>query len=448
MYRCESLKALHKHVDTFMPHVNQRNLFIAENKFRGDTEYLFQSNTPHVFNAVPGFPDYEVLPTLDSQRHWATKALARPLATPVGAAFQHINNTTQTQAPVRAVARQAIRPIQTQAPAARAAPVQTRAPVRVSGLPATHPYPTGNSYHAAVATPQPSLQSRLGPPVCVGAASARRLATPVSLIQPTLVNVPAATVGLTASQVMPLESSTPMDDLYDFFMPDVTMTSMADPSTTISSAISNYLPIETTSSVPPTTSAYQLSTLPTATARTRPETPMSTTGMSSPDQDPYSPDITPTVQYIFDQDLIQDEDAEYILPQILGEEEPQTSTPKPQPVHTPPPALEQPSTNFNQQVLSALSAFTTTQELLLKEMTRNTKAVQNLSSDIAYLRGQFRQFERVQGRPQTVQDRLSNLSNRPFKQARRKPYVNRLKTQRQPKVKSVVEKKDPENKEN
>ncbi|CAG2232627.1 unnamed protein product [Mytilus edulis] len=142
------------------------------------------------------------------------------------------------------MALQATRPIQIQAPA-RAAPqpVQINAKVRL--------------YHAAVATPQPSLQSRLGPPVCVGAASVRRLATPVSpAVPPTFVNVPAATVGLAANQVMPLESSTPMDDLYDFFMPDVTMTAVADQSTTKSSAISNYRPIETPSSsspsVPPT----------------------------------------------------------------------------------------------------------------------------------------------------------------------------------------------------
>ncbi|CAG2220589.1 unnamed protein product [Mytilus edulis] len=453
-----------------MPHVNQRNLFIAENRFRGDAEYLFSSSIPHVFNAVQGFPDYEVLPALNSQRHWATKVRARPLATPVGAAFLPINNPKQTQAPVRAVALQATRPIQTQAPVRAAAPlstqhVQTKAPVRVSGLPATHPYPTGNSYHVAVATPQPSLQSRLGPPVCVGAASLRRLATPVSPAVPSsFVDVPAATVGLAANQVMPLVSSTPMDDLYDFFMPDVTMTSVADHSNTISSAISHYLPLETptsSSSVPPITSANPhvystMSTVPTATTRTyqessmRPETPMSTTCTSSPDQDPYSPEISPTVQYIFDQDLIQDEDAEYILPQILGSEVPLTSTPKPQPVQTPPPSLAQPPThNLNQQILTALSTFTTTQELLLKEITHNTKAIQTLSTDIAYLRGQFRQFERVQGRHQTIQDRLSNLSNRPFKQIRRKPYLNRPKLQqRQPKVKSVVEKKDPENKEN
>ncbi|VDI00693.1 Hypothetical predicted protein [Mytilus galloprovincialis] len=268
--KCESLKALHKHVDTFMPHVNQRNLFIAENKFRGDAEYLFTSSIHNVFNAVPGFPDNEVLPTLDSQRHWATKVRARPLATRVGAAFLPIYNPKQTQAPVRAVALQPTRPIQTQAPVRAAAPlVQTKAP--------------------------PSLQSRLGPPVCVDTASVRRLATSVSpAVSPTFVDVPAATVGLAANQVMPLESNTPMDDLYDFFVPDVTMTSVSDQSTTISSAISNYLsldkPSSSSSSVPPTCiiSAYPnvystMSTVPTDTARTRPETPMSTTCMSSPD---------------------------------------------------------------------------------------------------------------------------------------------------------------------
>ncbi|CAG2215485.1 unnamed protein product [Mytilus edulis] len=146
----------------------------------------------------------------------------------------------------------------------------------------------------------------------------------------------------------------------------------------------------------------------------------------------------------------QDEDAEYILPQIFGSEVPVTSTQKPQPVQTPPPSLAQPPThNLNQQILTALSTFTTIQELLLKEITHNTKAIQTLSTNIAYLRGQFRQFERVQGRHQTIQDSLSNQSNRPFKQIRRKPYLNRPKLQqRQPKVKSVVEKKDLENKEN
>ncbi|CAG2211072.1 unnamed protein product [Mytilus edulis] len=217
-----------------------------------------------------------------------------------------------------------------------------------------------------------------------------------------------------------------MDDLYDFFMPDVTMTSVADHSNTISSAISHYLPLETptsSSSVPPITSANPyvystMSTVPTATARTYQES--------------------------------SDEDAEYILPQILGSEVPQTSTTKPQPVQTPAPSLAKPPThNLNQQILTALSTFTTTQELLLKEMTHNTKAIQTLSTDIAYLRGQFRQFERVQGRHKTIPDRLSNLSDRSFKQIRRKPYLNRPKLQqRQPKVKSVEEKKDPENTEN
>ncbi|CAC5383676.1 unnamed protein product [Mytilus coruscus] len=456
----ESLKALHKHVDTLMPHVNQRNLCITENRFRGDSEYLFASSLPHVFNAVQDFPDYEVLPALDSQRHWASKVRARPLATPVGATDLPFNHPKQTQVPVRAVALQATRPIQTQAPVSAASPlsthhVQTKAPVRVAALPATHPYPTGSSYHVAVATPQPSLQSRLGPPVCVGAASLRRLAIPVSPAVPSsIVDVPAATVRPAANQVMPLKSSSPMDDLYDFFMPDVTMTSTADHSTTISSAISHYLPLETptaSTSLSPVTSANLYSTVPTTTTRTyqessmRPETPMSTTCTSNPDQDPYSPEISPSVQYIFHQDLIQDEDVEYILPQILGSEAPQTSTPKPQPVvQTPPPSFAQPPTpKLNQQILTALSTFTTTQELLLKEIAHNTKSIQTLSTDIAYLRGQVRQFERVQGRQQTILDRLSNLSNRPFKPIRRKPYLNRPKPQqRQPKVKSVVEKKD------
>ncbi|CAC5368138.1 unnamed protein product [Mytilus coruscus] len=238
------------------------------------------------------------------------------------------------------------------------------------------------------------------------------------------------------------------------------MTSIADHSTTISSAISHYLPLETptaSTSLLPVTSANLYSTVPTTTTRTyqessmRPETPMSFTCTSSPDQDPYAPEISPSVQYIFDQDLIQDEDAEYILPQILGSEAPQTSTPKPQPlVQTPPPSFAQPPTpNLNQQILTALSTFTTTQELLLKEIAHNTKSIQTLSTDIAYLRGQVRQFERVQGRQQTILNRLSNLSNRPFKPIRRKPYLNRPKPQqRQPKVRSVVEKKNADSKEN
>ncbi|CAC5410573.1 unnamed protein product [Mytilus coruscus] len=100
--------------------------------------------------------------------------------------------------------------------------------------------------------------------------------------------------------------------------------------------------------------------------------------------------------------------------------------------------------HVNQQILEALSTFTTTQELLLKEIAHNnTKSIQTLSTDIAYLRGQVGQFERVQGRQQTILDRLSNLSNRPFKPIRRKPYLNRPKPQqRQPKEKSVVEKKN------
>lgn len=124
---------------------------------------------------------------------------------------------------------------------------------------------------------------------------------------------------------------------------------------------------------------------------------------------------------------------------------------KPQPVvQTPQPSFTQPPTpNLNQQILTALSTFTTTQELLFKEIAHNTKAIQTLSTDIAYLHGQVRHFEKVQGRQQTIQYRLSNLSNRPFKPIRRKPYLDRPKPQqRQPKVKSVVEKKNPDDKEN
>lgn len=132
---------------------------------------------------------------------------------------------------------------------------------------------------------------------------------------------------------MPLESRSPMDDLYDFFKPDITMTSIANHSTIISSAISHYLPLDTptsSKSLSPVTSVNQYSTVPTTTTMTYPwssmipKTLMSTT--SSPDQDSYSPEISPSVQYIFDQDLIREEDSEYILRQILGSEAPQTST--------------------------------------------------------------------------------------------------------------------------
>ncbi|VDI76578.1 Hypothetical predicted protein, partial [Mytilus galloprovincialis] len=123
-----------KHHTDHLPTTANCEESILENKFRGDAEYLFTSSIHNVFNAVPGFPDNEVLPTLDSQRHWATKVRARPLATRVGAAFLPIYNPKQTQAPVRAVALQPTRPIQTKAPVRAAAPlVQTKAPVRVSG---------------------------------------------------------------------------------------------------------------------------------------------------------------------------------------------------------------------------------------------------------------------------------------------------------------------------
>ncbi|CAG2218005.1 unnamed protein product [Mytilus edulis] len=128
----------------------------------------------------------------------------------------------------------------------------------------------------------------------------------------------------------PFESSSPTDDLYDFFMPDIRMTSIADHSTIISSAISHCLPLETptaSTSLSPVTSVNQYSTVPTTTTMTYPGSPKRPkTLMSTTDQDPYSPEISPSVQYIFDQDLIQEKDSEYILPQILGSDAPQTST--------------------------------------------------------------------------------------------------------------------------
>ncbi|CAC5407266.1 unnamed protein product [Mytilus coruscus] len=224
------------------------------------------------------FPHYEVLPAMDSQRHWASKVRTRPLATPVRAAALPATHPYQTQAPVRAVALPATRPNQTQAPVrASALPathhIQTKAPVRA----ATHPYPTYSSYHVTNARPQPSLQSRLGPPVYMNATSLHHLTTPVSPAVPSsLIDIPTTAVRPAANQVMPLESSSasPMDDLYDLFMPDVTMTSTTDHSTTISSVISHYLPLETPSvstSISPVTSVNHYSTVPVTTTMKFPE---------------------------------------------------------------------------------------------------------------------------------------------------------------------------------
>ncbi|CAC5410262.1 unnamed protein product [Mytilus coruscus] len=99
------------------------------------------------------------------------------------------------------------------------------------------------------------------------------------------------------------------------------------------------------------------------------------------------------------------------------------------------------------KILEALSTFNMTQELLLKEIVITPSRFKLLSTDIAYLRGQVKQFERVQGRQQTILDRLSNLANCQKKPIRRMPYGNNLNRPKQPKVKSVVEKKD-DSKEN
>ncbi|CAC5390494.1 unnamed protein product [Mytilus coruscus] len=367
---------------------------------------------------------------MDSQRHWASKVRARPLATPVRAAALPAPRPYQAQAPVRAAALPATRPNQTQAPVRAAAlpathhiqtkapvraaalpatrPNQTQAPVRAAALPATHPYPTNSSYHVTNARPQPSLQSRLGHPVYMNATSLHHLPTLVSPAVPSsFIDIPTTAVRPAANQVMPLESSSasPLDDLYDFFYARCYYDLHYRPLNNHFICHFPRLAVRNTICININITCHFRQSLLNCT--------------SSPDQEPYSPEISSSVQYIFDQDLIQDEDAEYILPQILGSEAPQSSTPKPQPcqpvVQTPPPSINQPPTsNFYQQIFTALSTFTTTQELLLKEIALNTKSIQTLSTDIAYLRGQVRQFERVQGRQQTILDRLSNLSNQAY----------------------------------
>ncbi|CAC5421593.1 unnamed protein product [Mytilus coruscus] len=113
MYRCESLKTLYRHVDTFMPHVNQRNACMAENRFKEDTEYLYTSVKPHQFNVIPGFPDYEVLPAAEFQKHWVSKVRARPLATTMTTLAQPLAQPAlRVQAPVRTVALPATHPNQ------------------------------------------------------------------------------------------------------------------------------------------------------------------------------------------------------------------------------------------------------------------------------------------------------------------------------------------------
>ncbi|CAC5424217.1 unnamed protein product [Mytilus coruscus] len=95
-------------------------------------------------------------------------------------------------------------------------------------------------------------------------------------------------------------------------MPDVTKTSIVNYSLSVSSAITQYLPLEPPSSSPvksvpdltytvTSKSTYQACFL-------KSDSPMLTS--TSSDQEPYSHEITSRVQYIFDQDLMQNEEAE------------------------------------------------------------------------------------------------------------------------------------------
>ncbi|CAC5426496.1 unnamed protein product [Mytilus coruscus] len=165
------------------------------------------------------------------------------------------------------------------------------------------------------------------------------------------------------------------------------------------------------------------------------------------DYEVFSPEIGSPTRKVLEREAVamsKDEgEMECILPQLLGQDPPSTcSNLDARPAI--PNDTKKTDEDLNHQVIQALANFTKSQQLILQELGHLNRSVTTLSSDISFLRGQFRQQERIINRQQRVLDRrntVNNLQNRiPTTNARTTPYNRNTAagTQKKQKLKSVV----------
>ncbi|CAC5399365.1 unnamed protein product [Mytilus coruscus] len=250
---------------------------------------------------------------------------------------------------------------------------------------------------------------------------------------PTMPSYPTATA--TSHLPLPTMPSTPTAG------PTFHLPTMSTSTTAI-----NYYTAEPIYSRPTMPSSCSITNQTTATiAELSSYLPMEMSG--SPDThtdfEVFSPEIGSPTQKVLEREAVassKDDQMEYILPQLLGHDQPSNNLDTYQSPDLPI-DINKSDDEVNRQVLQALTNFTKTQQVILQELGHLNKSVNTLSSDISFLRGQFRQQERNLNKQERVLDRLNATFNSlptrtPRNNSRTTPY-NR-NTQKKQKMKSVV----------
>ncbi|CAC5365996.1 unnamed protein product [Mytilus coruscus] len=160
----------------------------------------------------------------------------------------------------------------------------------------------------------------------------------------------------------------------------------------------------------------------------------------------FSPEIGSPTRQVLEREVVataKDEEVmESILPQLLGQDPPGNCS-NLNARHAISNDKKKTDDDSSHKVIQALSNLNKSQQIILQELGHLNKSVTTLSSDISFLRGQFRQQERIINRQQRLLDRLNtvnNLHNRiPRANARTTPYFRTTAKRTQKKqMKSVV----------
>ncbi|CAC5368192.1 unnamed protein product [Mytilus coruscus] len=121
-----------------------------------------------------------------------------------------------------------------------------------------------------------------------------------------------------------------------------------------------------------------------------------------PDFEVFSPEIGSPTRNVLEKEAVatsNDEEMEYILPQMLGQNQPPNNLNASPAIHT---DTNKADEDVNRKVIQVLANFTKSQQ----DVGHLNKSVTTLSSDISFLSGQFRQQEQNINKQQRVLDRL------------------------------------------
>ncbi|CAC5413535.1 unnamed protein product [Mytilus coruscus] len=405
--------SLHKAHKVARAHL-QRVVQIAGNKYLGDLAYLKESPAPHSFNTT--VRDYVPLSHSESAGFWVTKSRGEPVPPVVSLPLSqasHMSNPVSlppayhhmsTLSPPTTLA--SIQPSYHYMPAMTSATLANLPPPAYQHLPnMSSTIPANHFLSQTMSQLQTTtVQSHLPAPSVYPTTTATGQPQ-----QPTTSSALTLQMPSTMPTTTPLFTAEPLDQPSNTPSPSIHSTN----TTTCTADLSSYLPIDVDE-----VNEYEA----------------------------FSPEICSPTRQVLEREAVataKDEEVmESILPQLL-EQDPPGNCSNLNARHAISNDKKKTDDDSSHKVIQALSNLNKSQQIILQELGHLNKSVTTLSSDISFLRGQFRQQERIINRQQRLLDRLNtvnNLHNRiPRANARTTPYFRTTAKRTQKKqMKSVV----------